>query len=430
MSEIDPRRRAVAAWTLLFARAAYAFNWYDIGGVLPLVGDHFQIGTFDRGVLLAVFLVGAAVFQLPAGYAAMRWGNGPTSIGALAAMAAFALASAFSPSWVVLAALRFGAGAAAAFFFAPALGLIASYYPSGRRGFMIGAYNAAFSVGSGIGLFASAALGPTVGWALPLAVGGVALAVCTVTTIVFLPRLPEPTTVRASALWRDSLPVLRSRGIWAVALGGAGLWGGYYIAAQYFVNYAHTIHPAWSLALAATAPTVMIAVEVAGGPFGGWSGERSPDRRRLLAAWGIVAGLVLVAVPWVGLYAVLTLYVLLGFTAGVTFALLYLIPMYLPEVSGSRVALGLALVNFVQILLGSGMALGFAGIASSAGYGYAWLFAGVGSVAFLPALLFARGPPKPAGPPALPARERGPRDRQPGTGRRGRPLADLRDLFL
>ncbi len=406
MNEVDPRRRAAAAGTLLFARAAYAYNWYDIGGVLPLIGERFEIGTFDRGVLLAVFLIGAAVFQLPAGYAAMRWGNAATSTAALAAMAAFTLASAAAPGWIVLAALRFGAGAAAAFFFAPALGTITSLYPSGRRGVMIGAYNGAFSVGSGIGLFASAALGPSLGWAIPLAVGGVALVASTVATVLFLPRLPETKTRSAAALWKDSVPVFRSAGLWAVALGGAGIWGGFYIAAQYFVNYAHVLHPSWSLALAATAPTVMIALEVGGGPFGGWAGERSPDRRRLLAAWSVVAGLLLIAVPWVGLDAVLALYVVLGFADGVTFALLYLIPTYLPEVSGSRVALSLALINFVQILLGSGMALAFAGLASTVGYSAAWLFAGVGAIAFLPALYFARGrgsgpgtpPPAPASP--------------------------------
>jgi len=389
VTEVDPRSRAVATWILLAARVVYAYNWYDIGGVLPLVGTRFSIGTVELGIVLASFLVGAAVFQLPAGYAAMRWGSRTTSIAALGVMGVFCLASAASPNWVVLALLRFGAGGGAAFFFAPALGLVTAYYPRGHRGSVVGAYNAGFSVGSGVGLFASAYLGPTVGWALPIALGGALLLGISLAAALTLPATPNETRTPARGLWRESRQVLRSPGLWGVAIGGGGLWGGFYIAAQYFVNFAHAIHPSWSLALAATAPTIMIAVEIAGGPIGGWFGERSRDMRRALIAWGIVAGVLLAAVPFLSLAAVLTAFAVLGFSNGVTFALLYLLPTYLPGVTGNRVALGLALVNFVQILIGSAIALGFALVATATGYLWAWLFTGVATVAFLPALVMS-----------------------------------------
>jgi MFS transporter, ACDE family, multidrug resistance protein len=392
VSQLDPRRRAGAAATLLVARAVYAYNWYDIGGVLPLVGEHFAIGTVDRGIVLAAFLVGAAVFQLPAGYVAMRWGSRATSIAALGVMGAFALASAASPSWVVLLLLRFGAGGGAAFFFAPALGLVTAYYPSGRRGFMIGAYNAAFSGGSAVGLFVSAFVGPLWGWAVPLGLGGALLLAVMAVAALTLPPTPDEVRIASKQLVRESAPVLRSRGLWAVAVGGAGLWGGFYIAAQYFVNFAHAVHPGWSLAVAAAAPTVMIVVEIAGGPLGGWFGERSRDMRRGLVAWGVVAGIVLAAVPWLGLAAAVVAFAVLGFSAGVTFALLYLIPTYLPEVTGHVVALGLGLVNFVQILLGSAIALGFALIAAGPGYAWAWVATGAACIVFLPALRLAGAP--------------------------------------
>lgn len=386
MNAIDPQTRAVATWVLLVARVVYAFSWYNVGGVLPLIGDRFGVGTVELGIVLAAFLVGAAIFQLPAGYAALRWGNRTTAVAALGVMGVFSLASGFSPSWVVLAALRFGAGGGAAFFFAPALGLVTAYYPSGHRGFVVGGYNAGFSVGSGIGLFASAWLGPLLGWGFPLEVGGGLLIAISVGAALLLPTLPGEVKVPARGLWSASKPVLRSRGLWGVALGGGGLWGGFYIAAQYFVTFAHTFHPGWSLALAAAAPTVMIAVEVPGGPLGGWFGERSSDMRRGLVAWALVAGVLLVAVPFLSLSAELAAFAVLGFADGVTFTLLYLIPTYLPEVTAGRVALGLALVNFVQILIGSAIALGFAFVAESTGYLGAWAFSGLATLAFLPAL--------------------------------------------
>jgi len=387
---MDPRRRTAVALTLLLARAVYAYNWYDVGGVLPLIGTQFSIGTIPRGIVLASFLAGAATFQLPAGIAAMRWGNRATSLAALGAMGAFALASAASPNWIVLALLRFGAGAGAAFFFAPALGLVTTYYPSGQRGFMIGAYNAAFSVGAGVGLFASAYLGPEVGWAPTIALGGLLLLAVALIALPLVPATPNEPRVPRGEVRRAAGPVVRSRALWALAIGGGGMWGGFYIAAQYFVDFAHSVHPSWSLALAAAAPTVMIAVEVAGGPIGGWFGERSRDMRRPIVLWGIATAAILAVVPFLGLVPGVLVFVPLGFADGVVFALLYLVPVYLPEVQGGVLAFGLALENFVQIMIGAALAFAFALVASGAGYDWAWLFAAASTLAFLPALLWAR----------------------------------------
>ena len=95
------------------------------------MGSALGATTLDLGLVLGAFLAGAGIFQIPAGMAALRWGNRNVALASLALMGVFCLASAFSPNWIVLALLRFGAGAGAAFFFAPALGLVASYYPSG-----------------------------------------------------------------------------------------------------------------------------------------------------------------------------------------------------------------------------------------------------------------------------------------------------------
>ena len=402
MTEAAPRKRALAISVLLAARLVYAYNWYDIGGVLPLVGSHFDTGTVQLGVVLASFLIGAAVFQLPAGYAAMRWGNRATSIAALAVMGAFAVSSAASPAWWVLALLRFGAGGGAAFFFAPALGLVTGYYPEGQRGFVIGAYNAAFSVGSGIGLFASAFLGPQTGWGLPLALGGALLLAVASLAIPLLPRSETEVRTPTRGLWTASRPVFRSAALWGLAVGGGGVWGGMYVAAQYFVDFATKVHPAWSLTLAAAAPTLMIALEVGGGPLGGWFGERSRSRLRALVLWAALSGGLLVLVPFLPLAAELSVFAVLGFADGVIFALLYLVPTYFPEVSGNRVALALAFENFVQILIGSAVALGFALVAVATGYAGAWLFAGVATVVTLPALALVSRTGKSSRPSAAP----------------------------
>jgi MFS family permease len=360
--------------------------------VLPLLGSALGATTPELGIVLGAFLAGAGIFQIPAGLAALRWGNRTVSIAALAVMGLFSLASAFSPNWMVLAALRFGAGAGAAFFFAPALALITSYYPVGTRGPVVGIYNAGFNVGSGIGLFAGAFIGEAWGWGWALALGGIGLLLATALAPFVLPKtesLRGDRTLRE--LWAASRPILRSRDLWALALSFIGLWTVFYVAAQYFVQYAHSVHPSWSLGVAAGLPTLMIALEIVGGPLGGWLGERRWDMRWILAGFGACAAVETFLIPFASLVLLVPLFVLLGVLAGATFAVLYLLPTYLPETSVEGLSLGLALVNAVQIFVGSGLAIAFAYIAAYDGYTDAWFFAGTVGLATLPLLYFVTG---------------------------------------
>jgi MFS family permease len=402
VTELDRPRRREAAATLMIGRIVYAFNWYNVGAVLPLLGTGLGLSTYQLGIVVASFLVGAGVFQVPAGLAALRWGNRTVSVFALVLMGAFATASAFSPNWVVLSACRFGTGAGAAFFFAPALGLITSYFPPGTRGPVIGAYNAGFAIGSGIGLFGGAIVGAVFGWPSALLVGGLALLGCAAGATLGLPRTERPIRRAARQVWDSATPIFRSRSLWALSVGTAGLWAAFYIAAQYFVKFAFDVHPGWSLALAAGIPTVMILLEVPGGPIGGWLGERGGEMRRVLLGWGVAAGVVLLFVPFLPLLALLPLFAFLGFADGVVFAVLYLLPSYLPESRGEALSLGLSFVNSIQIFLGSVLAFGFALIAQGLGYTAAWWFTGAIALAPLPLLAWVSGRRGPAGAGAFP----------------------------
>ena len=389
---VDPRDRPRAATTLLLARIVYAFNWYNIGAVLPFVQRAYSASTFELGVVLGAFLVGAGVFQIPAGLAAMRWGNRAVSLFALVLMGVFSLASAASPNWVVLAVTRFGAGAGAAFFFSPALGLIASYYPTGEQGPIIGLFNSGFSIGSGVGLFGGYVVGELYGWPWALAIGGIGLLVLAAVGPATLPRTtPRRAPRPLRELWAAADPVLRSRSIWALALATSGLWAAYYVAAQYFIQFANAAHPEWAGLIAALVPVVMIVLEVPGGPIGGWIGERSRHVRRLLFVWGAISGAGILAIPVLPLSGLLALFAFLGFADGVVFALLYLIPSYLPESHGETLSLGLATLNSIQIFIGSVLAIVFGYVAGSVGYDYAWWFAGAIGLAPLPLLAWVKG---------------------------------------
>jgi predicted MFS family arabinose efflux permease len=392
LTETDTRVRRTAALTLFTARAVYAFSWYNVGAVLPLVGTGLRVGTVELGVVLGSFLIGSAVFQIPAGLASLRWGNRRVALTALAVMGAFALASAFSPNWYVLAALRFGTGAGAAFFFAPALGLVAAYYPQGSRGPIIGLYNAGFSAGAAGGLLIGALLGAAFGWPWALGVGGGGLLLIAALAGASLPPTPEPAVRRGpTQLWAAARPVLRSRPLWALALALTGLWAAFYIVAQYFVYFASSAHVDWSLALAASLPTVMILVEIVGGPVGGWLGERLHDMRFVFLLFGVPSAAVILLLPFLPLLGLAAMFVFLGFADGAVFAVLYLIPSYQPVAQGEGFALALALVNAVQIFGGSALAIAFGVIAANFGYTEAWFFAGRVGLATLPLLIWVSG---------------------------------------
>ena len=387
MKGLDSRERRVAATMLVIGRIVYAFNWYNVGAVLPLLGKGLHAGTGQLGVVLGAFLVGAGIFQVPAGMIALRWGYRSTSIFALVLMGSFCLASAASPDWVVLALLRFGAGAGAAFFFAPALGLVSSYFPTGSRGPVIGVYNSGFAIGSAIGLFAGALIGSVQGWPWALAYGGVALLVMALGAALTIPPLPRPDVPPSwRATWTAARPILVSRNLWALAVGLTGMWAAFYIAAQYFVQFAHTVHPDWPIALAAGIPTVMIIAEVFGGPIGGWFAERRSDMRRILVLWGIASAAGVALVPFLPLFALWPLFVFLGFADGVLFAVMYLVPTYLPEGQGEFTAVAIGFLNSVQLFFGSLFAVLFGVLVGAVGFTASWVFAGALIVGFLPLL--------------------------------------------
>lgn len=381
-----PRSRI--AGTLFAARLVYAYNWYAIGAVLPLIQASLRVGPAALGVVLGAFLVGVGIFQLPAGIVALRFGSRAASILGLACMGAAALASGFSPNLQVLIGTRFIAGVGAAFFFAPGLSLITRYYPAGQRGPAIGLYNGAFSIGGAVGLFAGAGLGAALGWQFTLAIGGAILLPMAFALMFVAP--PEPTHELArlpGQLARRSWGVLRSRSLWALAFALTGFWGAVYIVAQYLVQFAHDVRPEWGTGVAAAVAGGVVLLSFPGGPFGGWLGERSKDRRVLLAVFGALTGLLVLAVPFAPLIVVVPALLALGFFDGLVFAVQYLAPAYFAEGRGEGMALAIAFINSVQVLVGSGLAILFGILVEADGYTVAWIFAALVTLAFLPLLL-------------------------------------------
>ncbi len=369
--------------------------------MLGLIGTSLDANAAQLGIVLGAFLAGVGIFQVPAGVLALRWGSRRTALTGLLVMGIAGVACAFSTQILDLILLRFLAGVGAAFFFSPALSLVASYFPPGKRGPVIGLYNGGFSLGGAIGVTVGAAIGLRFGWQFALGLGGTALLVMVLYNWLVLPRESalQPTPDR-SQVFRAVWGVVRSRSIWALSLAFTGFWAAMYIVAQDFVLFASKVHPTWGTQTAADIATVFILMSFPGGPLGGWLAERGWDRRWVLVIFAVGDGVLVASIPFVGLYLSAGLFVIMGLFDGIVFAVLYLIPSYLPETQGQGLALGIAAMNSIQVLLGSGIAIAFGYIAVLAGFTTAWIFVGVLTLVSIPLVLLVA--PNRAGTP-LPA---------------------------
>ncbi len=391
------------ALALFGARIVYAFNWYNVGAVLSLIGTSLHANVAQLGYVLGAFLVGVGGFQVPAGVLDLWWGSRRTALSGLLVMGAAGIASAFSTQIIDLVLLRFLAGVGAAFFFSPALSLVSSYFPPGRRGPIIGLYNGGFSLGGAAGVTIGAAVGLRFGWPFALGAGGVGLLVMVLYNWFVLPRgsaaHPDRDRPRVLPVVRR---VLGSRSIWALSLALTGFWAAVYIVAQDFVLFASKVHPLWGTQTAANVATVFIVMSFPGGPLGGWLAERGWDRRWLLVTFAVGEGILVTSIPFLGLDLSAGLFGLLGLLDGIVFAVLYLIPSYLEESQGPGLALGIAVVNSIQVLLGALCAVVFGYIAAISGFTAAWIFAGVLTLALVPLVFLVTpnraGTPLSAGP--------------------------------
>jgi MFS family permease len=131
-----------------------------------------------------------------------------------------------------------------------------------------------------------------------------------------------------------------------------------------------------------------VLVSFPGGPLGGWMGERGHDRRIVLGLFAAAAGGLVLLIPLLNQAWLVVDFIFLGLLDGMVFAILYLIPAYIPESRGHGVALGIAVVNSLQVLLGSVIAVAFGYLAVLGGYPLAWEFAGVLSLVLLPLLVW------------------------------------------
>ncbi len=375
-----------ATLVLIALRVGYAYNWFSVGPALPSIGAEFSVGPAEWGVLVAAFLVGAGLFQVPAGFLSRRYGARSISLAGVALLAIGALAGALAPSYAFLLASRIAAGVGAALFFSPAIGLVASLYPPGRRGLPVGTFSSAFSAGAGLGVLGSSLLIPEIGWRGAIAFGGLLLGAIVLVALRAVPKAagaPTPRPIRPSG----RLPIaLRYRGVWAVGVAFVGVEGASFATGQFIVPYGEAVE-GWSIALAGVVGMMFVLPSFFGGPVGGPMAERFRNHRAQLAGTSVLVGGLLALVPFSGLGAVIAIGIAFSFGYGVIYAVMYVIPHFWTEIPPEEVPLAIGLFNSIQLAGGALVSALFGWVVSVRSYAFAWEVLALGVVAFLLALL-------------------------------------------
>ncbi|MGA7650230.1 MAG: MFS transporter, partial [Thermoplasmata archaeon] len=302
---------------------------------------------------------------------ARRYGARLVSLAGVGLLAVSAAACAAAPSFLILVALRLVAGVGAALFFSPAIGLVASLYPPGRRGVPVGIFSSAFSAGSALGIVGSALLIPFIGWQLTLVVGGAVLGGAALVSIVLVPptvgAAPKSPTVRG-----PRLPVsLRYRGVWAVGIAFIGLEGATFATGQFVVPWGETVE-GWTIALAGVVGMMFVLPSILGGPIGGRAAERHRNHRTQFVVAMLVGAGVLVLLPWAGLAVALAVGVVFAFSYGIIYAVMYVIPHSWREVPAAEIPLAIGLFNSIQLAGGAGVSALFGVIVATYSYAVAW----------------------------------------------------------
>ncbi|HYA71134.1 MAG TPA: MFS transporter [Thermoplasmata archaeon] len=397
---LAPRAAARATAALIALRIGYAYNWLDIGPTLPSIGSTYSVGPAEWGLLVAAFLVGAGLLQVPAGFLSRRYGARTVSLAGVGILAVGAAACGAAPSFPILVALRLVAGIGAALFFSPAIGLVASLYPPGHRGIPVGTFSSAFSLGAALGVVGSSLLVPVVGWQLALVTGGVILGVPTVASLVLVPpaagaapkgpRTPGPKVPAA----------LSYRGVWAVGLAFVGLEGATFATGNFVVPWGESVQ-GWSIGLAGVVGMMFILPSVLGGPIGGRIAERHRNHRAQFLVATLVGATVLAALPFAGLAVAIAIGTVFAFSYGIVYAVMYVLPHFWREVPPDEIPLAIGLLNSIQLAGGALVSPLFGVIVATTSYGVAWeALAGMTVVTLGALVLLPPTPEASAGPPA------------------------------
>jgi predicted MFS family arabinose efflux permease len=369
---------------------ALEIMWTTAEILLPLIGVSFHVGVGQLGLVVAGFPIGYAATSLPSGLAVLRWGHRTTLVVGLLLMGIAGLVSVAATSAAELAVLRIVAGAGGGLFFAPSLAFQAELLPSRFRSLVLGLFvSTGLGFGGALGFVLGSLWGPTYGWALVFGIAASLSVAMAVVCALSLPALHHPDAPpRPVERLATARRVLRSRSVWGIALGFAGVSMTIAVGLDFISTFLHAAHPGWGLSLAGVLGAVGLVATIPGSLFGTWASERGTDRRVAGGLMVVVFGVLTAAIPFLNAVELVADFVGLGLMAGATLPIFFEMPSHIPEVQGGGSAVAIGFLETSQTVCQGVAALAFALAILLSGYTWSWIAFGVLAIATLPALAF------------------------------------------
>jgi MFS family permease len=389
-------RRWLVLGSVLTSRVIYTINWFNLAPLLGATGiilTDLKVDLPSQGLLTSSFLLGAGIFQIPAGLLSARWGPKNTSQLGMLILSAGGIGEGLSPNFPALLVSRFLLGLGAALFFAPAIGILTPLFREEEEGFVLGLYNSCFNIGGALGLFGWVLVTDILGWRGGLILGGLLGIGSVLVSQIVIPR----DKVVARGERRSARPVFRSRNIWLIAFGVLGLWGAIFSASHFLEAYAKDAFQIDPVLSGFMASLIMFA-SIFGGPVGGRLSDRFKRRKAFIFVPGVVVSFGLI---FFGLSQPIELWLLIpivGFFDSIVFSTMYASASQYPDVGHDYAPLGISIINSVQILGSYPIPIIFTLLVSSypgnygAGYAAGWFFMGGLSLALMMLVLFIQEP--------------------------------------
>ncbi len=369
--------------SLISSRAIYGLNWYNISPLYVLIESSFAIPLAELGRIPTAFLLGAGIFQIPAGLLAAKFGNKKIAVLGMYILSAMALMSGLSWDLFSISIFRFFLGMGAAMYFSPALGIIKNVFSDKSRGLAMGFYNGAFNLGAGIGLAIWGLIANFAGWRWALVIGGLLGLAITIENHIFLPKDPKNSN---KLEWKT---VLQNRNIWFLGMSLAGFWGAFFASAQFLDPYlvqSKLMNPD----IVGFISSLTLITGAFGGPLIGMISDRVKKRKILLYSLAIAMALLISTIFTTNFITIWIYAVLIGIISAGLFSVLYAIPAGYKEVPENLLPLSIALINSVQISIGSIAPYLFTYVAARSSFTLAWISLGIYLIAFLPLAIFVK----------------------------------------
>lgn len=161
---------------LLFLWLGWMFSFLDrmiMNVSLPFIGKELNLDKTEQGMIVSAFFIGYAMFQIPGGFLADKFGARKIMTTAIIWWSVFTSLTGFIFSLPVMLVIRFLFGVGEGCFPASSWKIISTYFPAKERGFATSIQSSVNTLGPALAVFVAAAIIGEFGWHMVFIVLGV-----------------------------------------------------------------------------------------------------------------------------------------------------------------------------------------------------------------------------------------------------------------